>query len=424
MHASLLTPRERVVITGLGVVTPVGIGVGPFWDALTEGRSGIDWIRGFDTSQIYCKIGGEVRDFDPTEFRAPKHAARSGKFSNFAVAAAQLAMRDAALDPGRVDPYKMGAIFGTTMAGQGSIGDEVYALLHQQRMSTEGLDLMAPSEMAAHAGTANVFIELGMKGPNTTTGVGCVATLDAVNSATALLRSGRAHVMVAGAAEACLSQVGMSLLAAQKVLTKRNDPPQAACCPYDQRRDGLVLSEGSAAVVLETAEHAMDRGARIYAEVMGYAATTEAHHLLLAKADGEELARAFRQALLQAKMASDEVDYICAHGIGNKQYDVAETNAVKMVMGERAYHVPMSSIKSMTGQPFAAGGGWQIAAACLAMQSGLVPPTINLDEPDPDCDLDYVPHEARRARVETVMLNSHSVGGTHACLLIRRFEYH
>ena len=421
MNASLLAPRERVVITGLGVVTPCGIGIGPFWESLTQGRSGIDWIRGFDTSQIYCKIGGEVRDFVASDYRSAKKAARSGRFSNFAVAAAKLAVRDAALDLGRMDPYLMGAIFGTTMAGQGSIGDDVYASLHQNAMSAEGIDILAPSEMAAHSATANVFIDLGLKGPNTTSGVGCVSTLDAINSSMALLRAGRAKMMIAGASEACLSQVGLSLLAAQKVLTRRNDPPQAAACPYDKRRDGLVLSEGSAAIVLETAEHAMDRGARIYAEVIGYAATTEAHNLLLAKPDGEELARAFRQALLQAKISHDEIDYICAHGISNRQYDVAETNAVKAVMGERAYHVPMSSIKSMTGQPFAAGGGWQVAAACLAMEAGLIPPTINLHEPDPECDLDYVPHEARHARIETIMLNSHSVGGTHACLLIRRF---
>jgi len=420
MKPSLLSPRERVVITGLGVVSPVGIGVTAFWEALTEGRSGIDWIRSFDTSKLYCKIGGEVRDFNAADFRPAKKAARSGRFSNFAVAAAQLAVRDADLDTGRLDPYQMGAIFGTTMAGLGNIGDEVYALLHRQKMSHEGLDLLAPSEVAAHAATSNVCIDLGLKGPNSTSGVGCVSTLDAMDSAVHLLRSGRAQMMVAGATEACVSEVGFSVLARQGVLTHRNDPPAAACRPYDKTRDGLALSEGSAAVVLETAEHAMDRGARIYAEVLGYAVTTEAHHLLLAKPDGEELARAFRQALLQAKIAVDEIDYICAHGISNQQYDVAETNAVKMVMGEHAYRVPMSSIKSMTGQPFAAGGGWQIVAACMAMQADLIPPTINYHTPDPACDLDYVPNVARAARVETVMLNSHSVGGTHACMLLRR----
>jgi 3-oxoacyl-[acyl-carrier-protein] synthase II len=421
MKASLLSPRERVVITGLGVVTPVGVGLEAFWEALTEGRSGIDWIQGFDTSKLYCKIGGEVRNFNAADFRPAKKAARSGRFSNMAVAAAQLAVRDAALDTGRMDPYDMGAIFGTTMAGLGNIGDDVYALLHRQDMDYEGLDMLAPSEVAAHSATANVFIDLGMKGPNSTSGVGCVSTLDAMNSAAYLLRSGRAKMMIAGAAEACVSEVGFSVLARQGVLTHHNDPPAAACRPYDRNRDGLVLSEGSAAVVLETAEHAMDRGARIHAEFLGYSATTEAYHLLLAKPDGEELARAFRQALLQAKIAPGEIDYVCAHGISNKQYDVAETNAVKMVMGERAYHVPMSSIKSMTGQPFAAGGGWQVAAACMAMDTGVVPPTINYVTPDPECDLDYVPNVARRARVETVMINSHSVGGTHACLLLRRF---
>ncbi|MEN6304736.1 MAG: beta-ketoacyl-[acyl-carrier-protein] synthase family protein [Armatimonadia bacterium] len=419
MKPSLLKPHQRVVITGLGVVAPNGIGRDAFWEALTEGRSGIDWIKGFDTSELYCKIGGEVRNFEASDYRPAKKASRSGRFSNFAVAAAQLAVADADLETADVDPYMMGAVFGTTMAGLGNIGDDIY--FHLFKQGIQGLDPLAPSEVSAHAATANVFIDLGMKGPNTTSGLGCVSTLDAINTSMALLQAGRAKVMIAGATEACLSSVGMGVLAAQKVLTKRNDPPQAACRPYDKTRDGLILSEGSAAVVLETAEHAMDRGAPIYAEVLGYAATTEAHHLLLAKPDGEELAQAFRTALLQAKISTDEIDYICAHGISNKQYDVAETNAVKQVMGPRAYHVPMSSIKSMTGQPFAAGGGWQVVAACMTMQTGIIAPTINYNEPDPECDLDYVPNQARQARVDTVMLNSHSVGGTHACLLIRKF---
>ena len=422
MKASLLEPRERVVITGLGVVTPLGIGVAPFWEALLEGRSGIDWIRSFDTSKLYCKIAGEVRGFEAGDYRPAKKATKSGRFSNYAVAAAQLAVADAGLDLGRVDPYQMGTVFGTTMAGVGSISDDIYALLHAQDYSTKGMDRIGPSETSAHAATSNVFIELGLKGPNTTSGAGCASMLDAVNTGVEALRAGQARVMVAGATESLVSIVGMSVLGAQGVFSHQNDPPQAASKPYDKRRDGLVLSEGSAAAVLETAEHAMDRGARIYAEVLAYGSTTEAYHLLLAKPTGEELARAFRKALLQAKIAADEIDYICAHGISNTNYDVAETNAVKMVMGAHAYRVPMSSIKSMTGQPFAPGGGWQLAAACMAMQSGVVPPTINYREPDPECDLDYVPNVARPARVETVMMNSHSVGGTHACLLIRKFD--
>lgn len=420
MRPSLLSPQQRVVITGLGVVSPVGIGKTAFWQALSEGRSGIDWIQSFDTSDLYCKIGGEVRNFDASDFRSSKKAGNGGRFSNFAVAAAQLAVADADLDTAKEDPYAMGAIFGTTMAGLGNIGDEIYS--HLQRQGIQGLNPLTPSEVSAHSATANVFIDLGMKGPNTTSGLGCVAALDAVNSSMALLRDGRAQVMIAGGTEACLSAVGLGVLAAQRVLSHRNDPPQAACRPYDNTRDGLVLSEGAGAVVLETAEHAMNRGAPIYAEVMGYAATTEAHHLLFAKDTGEELARAFRQALLEAKVSVDEIDYICAHGISNRNYDISETKAVKLVMGERAYHVPMSSIKSMTGQPFAAGGAWQIVSSCMTLQTGLIPPTINYREPDPECDLDYVPNNARMGRVDTAMINSHSVGGTHAALIIRKFD--
>lgn len=422
MRPSLLNPQQRVVITGLGVVAPNGIGKGPFWEALVEGRSGIDWIQSFDTSQLYCKIAGEIRNFDPSDYRPAKHAAHSGRFSNYAVAAAQLAVADADLELALVDRYRAGAIFGTNMAGVGSVSDELYALLHRQDMSNKGMPLLAPSETAAHAATSNVAIELGLRGPNTTSGAGCAAMLDAINSCLFLLRSGNADVMIAGATESLVSEVGMATLAAQKVFTRRNDPPQAACRPYDLTRDGLVLSEGSAALVLETAEHALDRGAHLYAEVIGYGATTEGQHLLFARSDGEDMAQAFRTCLLQAKIAVDEIDYICAHGISNKQYDLAETLGIKLVMGEQAYHVPVSSVKSMTGQPFGPGGGWQAVASCMAIQTGLIPPTINYHEPDPECDLDYVPNITRQARVDTVLVNSHAGGGTHACLLLRRFE--
>ncbi len=420
MTPSLLSPRRRVVITGLGVVAPNGLGRQQFWNAAVEGRSGIDWISTFDTSDTYCKIGGEIKDLDPTDYMDAKTAKKAGRFSMYAVTAARMALDDAGIDTGRCDPYRMGAVFGTTLAGLGNIGDEMY---HQfEHKGPRGVDPLAPSQLSAHAATANVFIEFGMKGPNTTSGVGCVASLDAVATSADVLRSGKADIMVAGGTEACLSIVGMSLLCAQRVLTRQNDPPQKACRPYDDTRDGLVLSEGAGAIVVETAEHAMERGAHIYAEVLGYAATTEAYHLLLSDPSGEELAHAFRQALLEAKVDGDEIDYICAHGIGNRQYDIAETKAVKIALGDRAYNIPMSSIKSTTGQPFAAGGSWQLTAACMSIQDGMLPPTINYHTPDPECDLDYVPNHARRARVETVMINSHSVGGTHGCMIIRKFD--
>ena len=419
MSLSLMDPRQQVVITGLGVIAPNGIGKDNFWNAIVEGRSGIDWISTFDTSDTYCKIGGEVRNFDASDYMSAKKAARMGRFSAFAVAAARLAVEDANLDTPAKDPYKCGAVFGTTLASMGNIGDDMYYDFIRQ--GARSLDILGPSQLAAHAATSNVFIELGFKGPNTTSGAGCVAALDSVATAVGMLRSGHAKIMVAGGTEACLSIVGMNLLSAQKVLTRHNDPPQKACRPYDDTRDGLVLSEGAGAVVLETAEHAIERGAHIYAQVMGYGTTTEAYHLLLSDPSGDELAVAFRRALLAGKVSADDIDYICAHGISNRQYDIAETEAVKQVMSRRAYNVPMSSIKSTTGQPFAAGGAWQLAASCMTLQTSLIPPTINYRVPDPQCDLDYVPNYARRARVETVMINSHSVGGTHGCMVIRKY---
>jgi len=415
--------RRRVVITGLGVVSPVGIGKDAFWDAVVHGRSGIDWIEGFDTSDLYCRIGGQVRNFDPTQYMDAKEAKRAGRFSHFAVAAARLAVTDAGLDLNDgLDPYQAGAVFGTSLAGNGNIADEVYKEF--TTTGPAGIEITAATQLAAHAATSHVFIELGIKGPNSTTAAGCVASIEAVNTAANILRSGQAQVMIAGGTEACVSTAGMTLLCKQRVLTHHNNSPQAACRPYDYTRDGLVLSEGAGAVVLETAEYATQRGADIYAEVLGYGSTTEAQHLIAADPSGRELAHAFRAALLSSKLSSSSIDYVCAHGIGNRQYDIAETSALKMVMDGRAYNVPTSSIKSSTGQSFAAGGAWQLVSSCMSLQTHLLPPTINYRVPDPECDLDYVPNVARRARVDTIMLNSHSFGGTHAALIVRRFNEH
>jgi 3-oxoacyl-[acyl-carrier-protein] synthase II len=419
MKPSLLDPRQRVVITGLGVVAPNGIGREAFWNACVEGRSGIDWIKSFDTTDLYCKIGGEVRDFEAGDYLDPKAARRVSRFGAFAVASARLAIADATIDMSRMDPYRLGTVFGTGGAGVGNVACEAYERVF--RSGGRGLDVAAPVQAAAHASTLNVFIALGFRGHNTTCSAGCASGLDAIAQASAALRAGRADVIVAGGAEAPLSWASMTGMAASRVFTHHNDPPQAASRPYDDTRDGLVLSEGGGAVVLETAAHAMDRGAPIQAEVMGYATTAEAFHVLSSKTDGEELAHGFRSALLEAKISADEVDYVCAHGISSRDYDVAEVNAVKRALGDRAYHIPMSSIKSCTGQAFAAGGVWQTIAGCMAVGTGLVPPTINLRHPDPLCDLDHVPNYARRARVDCVMVNSHSLGGTHACLVIRRF---
>lgn len=412
-------PRQRVVITGLGVVSPCGIGRQAFWEAVVAGRSGIDWIRSFDTSDLYCKIAGEIRGFDPTDYMDPRSARKAARFSHYAVAASRLALEDSALDLSRVDPLRIGVVFGTSTAGSGASAADLYRQV--DREGPGAIEMSLPTQVLAHACTSHVAIELGLKGPTSTSGAGCVGSLDAVATSVHLLRSGQAEVMVAGGAEANVSPFGMGVLCRQRVFTAQNDPPQAACKPYDQTRDGLVLSDGSGALVLETAKHAMERGAHIYAEVVSSGAATEAYHLIAADPSGRELAHAFQTALLVGKVSAEEIDYICAHGIANRQYDIAETNAFKMVLGERAFHVPVSSIKACTGQPFAAGGAWQLTAACMSIATGLVPPTINYRVPDPECDLDYVPNRARRVRVDTVMVNSHSFGGTHGCMLLRRF---
>ncbi len=421
MSWSLDNLRQRVVITGLGVVSPVGIGKDAFWDAVVQGRSGIDWIEGFDTSDLYCRIGGQVRDFDPTQYMDAKEAKRAGRFSHFAVAAARLAVADAGLnlDDG-FDPYRAGAIFGTSLAGNGNVADEMYKQF--AATGARHIEVTSGTQIAAHAATSHVLIQLGLKGPNSTLGTGCVAGLEAINNAASILRSGQAQVMIAGGTEACISTIGMSLLCKLGVLTRHNERPTAACRPFDYTRDGLVLSEGAGAVVMETAERATERDAQIYAEVCGYSSATEAHHLVIADPSGEELAHAFAAALRCGKVGTEEIDYVCAHGIGNREYDIAETQAIKMVLGPRAYSIPVSSIKSTTGQSFGAGSAWQLVSSCMTLATGVVPPTINYRVPDPNCDLDYVPNQARQARVNGIMLNSHSFGGTHGSLIVRRFN--
>lgn len=402
---------QRVVITGVGIVSSSGIGLPAFWESVVGGRSGIDYLRSFDTSDLYCKIGGEIRGFEPKDYVQTRDCLRGGRFSHFAVAATRLGLRDAHLleGSGGVDPLLVGAVFATSTAGR-----------YEER-APRGRDLSGGLQMEGHSATSHVCIELGLRGPNTTSAVGCVGGLDAINTSVGVLRSGGAKVMIAGATESCLTHLGVLTLCKLGVMTGSNNPPQASPRPYDDTRDGLVLSEGSGAVVLERADHAVERGAHIYAEIVGYSSATEGKHLVAPDPSGVELAHAFRTALLAGKVGADEVDYICAHGIGNRQYDLAETNAAKQVLGERAYSVPMSSIKGVTGQPFAAGGIWQLAAACMTLETGLLPPTINCRVPDPECDLDYVRDKARRGRVDTVMLNSHAFGGTHGCLLVRRF---
>lgn len=420
MHSKSAELRRRVVITGLGVVSSTGMGKDAFWEAVRDGRSGIRHVSGFACDDLSSRIAGEIVDFDPADYMAAADARRSGEFVHYSVAAARMALDDSQLDLTSIDPFRAGAVFGNSSAGNGNVTDDIY-----ERWMDRGIRGFGSTDcvqLATHAATAHVFIEMGLRGPNASVASGCCSGVEAISSAAQALREGQADVMVAGAAEACVSRFGMALLCRVGVLSTYNEEPEKASRPYEATRNGLVLSEGGGAVILETAHHAIERGAPIYAEVKGYGTSTEAHHLVAADPSGVELAHAFRQALAEAHLAPADIDYVCAHGIANLDYDRADTRAIKKVLGDRAYNIPVSSIKGTTGQPFAAGGAWQTAAACMAMRESVVPPTINYHQPDPDCDLDYVPNTARRARVETVMVNSHSFGGTHAALILRKFD--
>lgn len=412
--------KRRVVITGLGVVSSTGMGKDAFWEAVRDGRSGVRHITGFDCENLYSRVAGQITDFDATRYLPDGDVRRSGEFVHYAVGAAYMAVEEAGLDLSTEDPFRVGTVFGTSMGGNGNIADDLYA-----RWFEHGAHACGPTDcvqVAPHAATSHIFISLGLRGPNATVTTGCCAALDAIAQSRQILSSGQADVIITGGTEACVSPMAMSLLCKTGVLTHFNENPQKASRPYDARRDGLVLSDGAGAMVLETAEHALRRGAHIYAEVRGFGTASEAQDLVRADPSGEELAAAFRNALVESHLGPEDIDYVCAHGIANVDYDKADTRAIKQVLGKRAYNIPVSSIKSTTGQPFAAGGAWQTIAACMAIQTNTVPPTINYEAPDPECDLDYVPNHARRARVDTAMVNSHSFGGTHAALIVRQFD--
>lgn len=412
--------HTRVVITGLGVVSSTGMGRQAFWDAVVEGRSGIRYVTGFDVRELYCRVAGQITDFDPADYMDAAEARKCGRFVHFALAAAEMAVADADIDLNLVPAFRKGAICGTSVAGSGNITDDIY-----RRYYSSGPRACRPLdhlEMAPHASTARLMIRHGMKGPSGSVASGCCSSLESVAVGANAIRSGSADVMLVGASEAVISEFGLALLSRVNIMTHHNEDPTTACRPYDATRDGIVVSEGAGIVVLESAAHALDRGAHIFAEVAGYGCATEGQHLANADAGGVELAKAIRQALDEARLAPSDIDYVCAHGIANREYDVADMRALKLALGRHAYSIPVSSIKGTTGQPFAAGGAWQITAACMSLDTGIVPPTINYRHRDPDCDLDCVPNRARCARVDTAIVNSHSFGGTHSALILRRFE--
>lgn len=410
--------RERVVVTGMGVVSPVGTGLEAFWSALVAGRSGIGPITRFDASEFATRIAGEVRDFDPTRYLDKKEARRMDRFTQFAVAAAGMALEDAGLGTDGLDRDRVAVILGCGIGGIETLEDQARVLVNRGpgRISPFFVPMMIPN-MAA----GQIAITFGFRGPNVTTVTACASGANAIGDAFKMIQRGQVDVAVTGGTEAPITPLSVAGFCAMKALSTRNDEPERACRPFDAGRDGFVMSEGAAVLVLEGLSHARRRGARIYAEVLGYGSSCDAYHITAPDPEGAGAALAMAAALADAGLGPQDIDYINAHGTSTPLNDRLESLAIKQVFGPRAYEIPVSSTKSMIGHLLGAAGAIEAVATILTMVRGVIPPTINYEEPDPECDLDYVPNVARPARVDRALSNSLGFGGHNVTLVFGRY---
>jgi 3-oxoacyl-[acyl-carrier-protein] synthase II len=412
--------RRRVVITGMGALTPLGNSVDEFWQGCIDGRSGIDWITLFDNSAYPVKVDGEVRNFDPTDYMDRKEARRMARFSQLSVAAARMAVEDSSIDLEKEDTARIGVLLGNGNGGYPETDDAMRTIM------TKGgnrLDPFYMSKILPNIAAAQVAMQFGLRGYNNTVTTACAASTQALGDAVNIIRLGRTDVMVAGGGEAGICELGLAAFHIMRALSTREDEPLLASRPFDKERDGFVCAEGAALFVLESLEHAQRRGARILAELAGYGATSDAYHVVAPCVDGEGAQRAMREAIEDAGLTPDDIDYINAHGTSTPANDAAETVAIKGVFGERAYNLPVSSTKSMIGHTLGASGAIESVACLKAIETGIVPPTINYENVDPDCDLDYVPNKSRKLEVvRAVLKNSFGFGGQNACLVFKRFE--
>jgi 3-oxoacyl-[acyl-carrier-protein] synthase II len=419
-----MTQKQRVVITGLGAVAPNGIGKEAYWEGLLNGRSGIRRITRFDASEFPCQIAGEIDDFQPTAYLHPHEVKRLSRVSQLALVAAKMALDDARLRISEASAGRVGVCFGTS-AGKLEVFETDYPAFLEH--GVRGIHPLTHNQFHPHSVSSRIAIEIGAGGLCGSVATGCTSGLDALNWGYEQICQRRAAVMVVGSAEALLSRFAFASICAAGVLSKNkmsennNAAPEKSPRPFDLHRDGLVLSEGAGAVVLEALEHAEARDAAIYADVLGYGTARDGSDLLRCDLSGADMARVMEIALYQAQLPKSRIDYINAHGVGLRDYDAAETAAIKAIFGQHAYSIPVSSIKSMIGQPFSAGGSLQIVASCLTLQHGRIPPTINYDTPDPACDLDYVPCCARAARVRALLVHAHGLGGTDSALVLGKF---
>lgn len=408
----------RVVVTGMGGLTPLGNNVEDFWQGCLDGRSGIDLITLTDTSNYDVKVDGEVRGFDPRDYLEHKEARRMARFSQFAVASARMALEHSGLNLDDEDRERIGVLIGTGIGGYPDTDQAVRTIVEK---GGHRLDPFYMSKTLPNIAAAHIAMQLQLKGYNNTVSTACAAGTQAIGDALNIIRLGRAEIMFAGGAEAGITELGLASFDIMRALSHGTDG--TASKPFDANRDGFVCAEGSGVFVLETLEHAQRRGARILCELAGYGATSDAYHVVAPCVDGEGAQRAMKMAVLDAGLQLEDVDYINAHGTSTPANDAAETAGIKGLFGERAYRIPISSTKSMIGHALGASGAIESLACIKAIETGIVPPTINYSTPDPDCDLDYVPNQARNVgEVNVVLKNSFGFGGQNACLVYKKFE--
>ena len=407
---------RRIVITGMGMLTPLGHDVASNWDALTSGRGGIARIARFDPSPYETQIAGEVKGFEPTKYMDRKEVRRTDRFTHYAVAAASQALTDAKLEK-VPDAERVGTAIATGVGGLETLIDQV--LLMEQRGPGRLSPFLVPMLMA-NAASAQVSMQFGLKGPSLTHVSACASSSHAIGESGEIIRRGQADIMVTGGSEAAVLPLAIGAFSTMHAMSRRNDDPEHASRPFDKDRDGFVLSEGSAVVVLEEREHALKRGVQIYGELIGYGATADAYHITSPSPEGEGNARAMRMALDEAGLKPEQIDYINAHGTSTQPNDREETAAIKQVFGEHAYKLMVSSTKSMSGHLLGAAGSFEAIACLLALKNGCIPPTINYTTPDPALDLDYVPNTARAKSITTALSNSMGFGGHNASLIFRK----
>ena len=411
-------PNNRVVVTGTGILCPLGLNTSTTWESLVAGKSGIDHITLFDPEPYETKIAGEIKGFQPTDYISRKDVRHMDRFTQMAIAASLQAVEQSGIKIDSMNEGNIGVIVGSGIGGLSTLFEQTKLLIEKgpNRVSPFLVPMMI-TDMAA----AQVSITLGVKGPNLCTTSACSSGSDAIGVAYELIRRGDTQAVLAGGSEAIINPLGITAFNALKAISTRNDEPQLASRPFDTERDGFVIGEGAGILVLENLAHAQRRGAQILAEIMAYGATADAYHITQPDGAGGGAARAIQTALNKAGLATTEIDYINAHGTSTQLNDKMETMAIKSAFGDYAYHIPISSTKSMMGHLIGAAGAVEAAICIMVIQHGLIPPTINLTHPDPECDLDYVPNVARRAKVTTTLSNSFGFGGHNSVLVFRKY---